>query len=680
MKVRKLLGISLLAGSLLLTSCEDLLKNFMGGNSKKSSEDTSEHIQGYQGEQGKTELTKEEWNAAFSLEEFALRRSCHVDIAQTTTAMSSDVDNGKMHYELIYNRQAVGEGYLHFNYMDKNGLANVTLYSPSSDGTYEQETQSVPLDLMMAELAIISYDYNDFTYSVSSKTYSSPKFTYTVNYQNQQALQLVGENATIAIKDGFPSLVMFNIVNGEENDIDSNLYEAVYSNYNKTVVTLPDDNGGNNNNNNGGTDLPDPEGEEITFKQFYDAFKKRPEANFNHSEYQMVINYGSLLGDEDMNITGSQTLRYGMWEEDGETDYDIDMSSMILTDESLDGYDPTALGEEGEVSFYYNAKNKQYIIRVDYQLSEAGISANMYYNEYFYGVREEMNLGGEMSATVEIKWSTVTLPNEPMNVANRVFVGVDILEKDYPYYDAAVLGVSGITLKFDNKGQCALQTTKVFNGNEVSNTEQTMSGTYFQEGSTVTVTFTHYSNETVTSQELNEPITYEFTVSEDTVIMDLLRTDDNGQQVTIHAVLKFEEKFSGYIYIPSPLDNPTNEHAGTYSFKECKVQLINQDKASEAREAVQTIMTNEEELQSIFFNISEYDQTIIFYQDRGAYIGTYEINNNTMAIHFTEVYTTEGETVSVDQDYTVNYLDGEIYMVLLATEDYIIYGVYSRQA
>ena len=72
MKARKLLGISILMSSLLLTSCEDLLKNFMGGNSKKSSEETSEHIQGYQGEQGKTELTKEEWNAR--LEEYIAKK------------------------------------------------------------------------------------------------------------------------------------------------------------------------------------------------------------------------------------------------------------------------------------------------------------------------------------------------------------------------------------------------------------------------------------------------------------------------------------------------------------------------------------------------------------------------------------------------------------------------------
>ena len=83
MKIKRFLPICLLMGSLLLTSCDDLLNNFMGGNKKKSSEESSlNNGAGYQGKQGATELSKEEWELAFSLEELALRRNCHLEVTQ----------------------------------------------------------------------------------------------------------------------------------------------------------------------------------------------------------------------------------------------------------------------------------------------------------------------------------------------------------------------------------------------------------------------------------------------------------------------------------------------------------------------------------------------------------------------------------------------------------------------
>ena len=174
MKVKKLFGIPLLAGSLLLSSCEDLLSNLMGGGKKSKDNESGEKV-AYQGKQGATELSKEEWELAFSLEELALRRNCHLEVTQEETQMKMDIDNGKFKIDVPYSSESV---YFHFTDVDSSKMITGTYYYSNGNGGYDSGTDKEPLDLTMAEFGVIYLDYpnkNPEGVSMTAKIVANPK-------------------------------------------------------------------------------------------------------------------------------------------------------------------------------------------------------------------------------------------------------------------------------------------------------------------------------------------------------------------------------------------------------------------------------------------------------------------------------------------------------------------------
>ena len=559
MKIKKFIPIALLAASLMLTSCDDLLGNLMGGGNKKSSDnDTNENQQGYQGKQGSTQLSKEEWELAFSLEEFVLRRNCHLEVTQEQTQMKMDVDNGKFKVEVPYSNQPV---YVHFTGVDANKNISGTSYYPNNSGGYDTASDTEPLDLTMTEFGLIYLEYDSFKYDSSSKMYKADNYHYEVKYQGRTALSLDCSDCKVTIEDGFPKKLECNIVSGgdgQEEGEEPMHYVAEYSRYNAINVTLPDvgnNNGNGNGGNNGGNNTkPTGLGEEIPFSEFYQAFVNRPEETYNHVEITANSSSGELSGQE----TIEATYVYGMWESDNEGFSSDTVESLILTEETL--VEMRAAMGQVELSFYHDAKNETYAYYYYYEMVDynIAISATVVYNKSFYAISEIADMMG-VNVDMTAKWSNVNVSNRIMNVSNRTFVGADIQETTLAYYEGYKATVESMTVSFDTDGKFKMSVTKMNSGNVVADTYLAYYGTYQQSGNSVVATVEVYNDgENLVDLPTEQQIAYRFTVNNDQLIMATVGLDENNQQVDIHAIFEFDGAFNDNVEYPTNEENGNN--------------------------------------------------------------------------------------------------------------------------
>ena len=665
-------------GSLLLTSCDDLLNNFMGGNKKKSSEESSlNNGAGYQGKQGATELSKEEWELAFSLEELAFRRNCHLEVTQEEQQMKMDIDNGKYKIEAPFSDESI---YFHFTDIDANKNISGTYYYPNSNGGYDSGSDKEPLDLTMAEFGIIYLDYNSFTYDSSSKMYKAANYHYQVKYQGQTALSLDCSDCKVTIEDGFPKKLECNIVAGGDGQSDEEPepmhYEANFSRYNAITVNLPD--GNNNNGGNGGNNqgqnhntLPIPQGaEKVSYNELIKAYENREVKEYNHVEYVLTYDEGSTHG--------SSTLFYGVWEEDEDTNMGLDVSEMMITEETLEGFNAAQDTEEAEIEFYYDPQTGEYIVHAYYDVLGSSISTNIFISRYFY-LNAEFILMGDEYMSVEFEWSNVTIPaTKIMNVANRTFVGEDVKESNFVYYAETKLVTESATIHFDDE-YVEMITTKSCSGNVVQDYYQVLVGTYEQNGNVVTVSFTHYADETGEYNALPTTLTYNLDVSQDKIIMPTQNYDDNNQMVELHLIFGCKGKFTGYISYPGGSSIEDNPLAGTYTYDRCVVELLNPEAESEAEQALAAVEAQEESLEKEVFYIASSGNVITYYSFNGViYGGTYQVGDGYLDVEFFTAFTQEGEEQAIDQKVQFKFVDGEIYEVLVPTDNYIIYGIYCR--
>ena len=409
MKVRKLFGIALLAGSLLLTSCDELINNFMGGNKKKSSEETSQNNgAGYQGKQGATELSKEEWELAFSLEEFALRRNCHLQVTQDEREMNLDVDNGKFKIDVpTYSQYPF---YMHFTGMSGDDIQGVQYY-PNDDGTYSIHEDQEKLNLVMAEFGLIYLKYNSFTYDSSSKMYKADNYHYEITYQGRTALSLVCEDCEVTIEDGFPKKLACTIVEGADADRSGVHYEANYSRYNAVNVEIPTNGNGGNNGGNGGNanaSFPKFNGTEISYEQFYNKFVERAKPGYQ----SVLITANMEVGGDRQTATLSASLVDGSWVIDGVDSEELSVENFIISGEMM-----TELGEEindpnnnAEIKIYSDNDNPGYFVMTMSESAlnpETGatmeVAIQYHLNQYFYATAQYVYGDGAFES-VEIQW------------------------------------------------------------------------------------------------------------------------------------------------------------------------------------------------------------------------------------------------------------------------------------
>ena len=404
MKFKRILPICLLAGSLLLSSCDDLLNNFGGG--KKNKDDDTSDLVGYQGKQGATELSKAEWEKAFSLEEFALRRNCHVDVSQSTMAISLDVDNGKFK---VVEPGSSYEVYIKFDGVDADKNISGTAYSLGANGTYVSHPDKEPLDLTMAEFGIIYLDYDSFTYNSSSKMYTSNKYHYEVEHQGEKAIDIDCYNCEVTIEDGFPKKLECDVDLGMDGDQQMLVhYVASYSKYNAITVDLPNtgnNNNGSSNNNGGNNGLPAINGKEINFSQFKSAYQAKATPNYNTAVLTITINDGATMNQT---VTVSATKVNGKWVMDDANYESIDLETMLLTDEMMAELETEVSDPQYDIHFYQ--KSNGYVIAMSQQYvadSETGkmetIDVQLHVDQYFYTTAEYISSGG-VYESIDIQW------------------------------------------------------------------------------------------------------------------------------------------------------------------------------------------------------------------------------------------------------------------------------------
>ena len=654
MKGKRFLPILLLSASLLLTSCEDLLSGFMGGNNKKSSnnEDSENYGggQGYQGKQGATELSKEEWDLAFSLEEFALRRSCHVEAGHSMSMSTMDVDNGKF----LISVQGEEMGYFNFDKIE-NDMAYVTYYYKGENGSYMSGSEQAPLGYTMAEFGILEYDYNDFKYDSGSKSYKANSFHYEVSYMGQVATSINGSNAIIKIEDGFPKSVEFDFEMDGDEEIGTLHYTANYSNYNKTVVKLPDVNGGNNNNNNNIPEL----GDEITFAEFSAAFAKREKASFNH-----VVATVSSDSASATNYSFEATYYQGMWEvEENDNGFDQEaVTSLILDEETLAEMQQSM--SQLDINFYHDSKKNTYSYYYSYTMAEYGISMSglATYNSAFYAIYEVAELMGTRSE-MEVEWSTISIPTtRVMSVANRTFVGVDIQETSFVYYQGHKATAEGISLAFDDNGNFKMESTKMNSGNEVQDYYVAYYGSYEQKGNSVTVSIYAYSDgENVSYAPAGQEMQIVFTVEGGRLSMPTQTLDANNQQTTLHVLFEFDEPLSEDILVPSSDDDPDDDdddnepEASTYYCYDVDYVVLEGGNEEEASAALARISKNDfVGFMAIF--MEEDNSVILTGGIYGTDMGTYSINNDVISCLITASLNLETyEATPLANSYTMTF-------------------------
>ena len=680
MKLKRLLPLSLLMGSLLLTSCEDLINNFLGGNNRnKSNSDNSDiYGGGYQGKQGATELNEDEWNQAFSLEEFALRRSCHLKATRDSVSIDMDVDNGKFKIDMSYPGMTLNEGYTYYFSFAKSVRADYitgTAYYQNSNGGYETSSGEDKIAPIMMEFGVLTYNYKDFKYDSKDKQYTASSFTYSVE---ESETTIIGKNAVIKIEDGFPKSIDFDVENldGEEGGH----YTATYSNYNKTTVTLPDLNGGNNNQQQGGNQLPTPDGEQITYNDLYLAYQKREIVSFNHVSYEMNSTISSY--DITMSYSGAKIYNYGMWEtERGDEDFDIDVEDLIIDDEMIVELKEVPDADEQEIEYYYDKNNDEYIVHAYYSAMNTSISTNIYINKYFY-VNAEFVVMDDSYSSLELEWSNVTV-NKPMNVTNRTFKGVDIEEKNFIYYTASKEVAEGITLRFDDE-YCEMSMSKASSGNVVTDIDQVMVGTYSQSNTTVTATFDYFSDGVNGYQELPAPVTYTFIVAEDKLSLLTQNMDDNNQPVDIHIIFSYEEPMSGYIYYPGGSTNieESNLMDGYYQFNRFECTLEDESNNTAKQAALDYIAQYDSNnlYATMYINIDTESEIFMFMDSVDAIAGRYTEKDGVITVNFIVKMKIADSSDYESVDFTGTYycMDDEISYNIYEGDGFSVNVVYKH--
>ena len=352
--------------------------------------------QGYQGKQGVTELTREEWEQAFSLKEQALYRSFVYGVQSSqSTYTSIEFDHGKVKYDNV-----ITQLYYKFDGV-ANGIVSGTSYAVSN-GIVATNPVSEQLDLLMAQFGIINYNYNDFTYNPETKKYTASRFTYKIESKGETALSLIGSNAVIEIENGLPKSIRFDYIN-EGDDVGSMQYMADYSNYNAVAVSIPSTggNGGNNNNH------LNPEGKQITYMEFAKAYNERSKAPYNHVSYS--VSNVSISGQSGSGYQNSADLVNGEWVTNGSTDNQLLPSDYIFTDNHLASFKAASNGQiEGySIEFYYNSPENEYIVYVNYAYqADSTYEALIYLDQYFYFTKE-IAYRNDMHSTINIYWSTL---------------------------------------------------------------------------------------------------------------------------------------------------------------------------------------------------------------------------------------------------------------------------------
>lgn len=673
MKKSKLFMISLLAGSLMLSSCDMLLPQ--PGNRKKSNADADSsqaYDSGYQGKKGASKLSEEEWNKAFGFEETLLNRS--VTMTMTTSAgtqsasIISEIDHGKVRLSTntgLYNDEQIV--YLHD--LRDDGMVTMDVYYQNDDNSFYVSSYRENMDNVGLNFGLIDYPYSAFTYDENEGKYVSSGFTVEVE-ETDTMLNL--KAASIEIKDGLPSTVMFTYIQDEEVTIYT--YSASYSKYGATEVSLPEIKPIEPQT------LTRPEGEQITFNDFATAFSKveakRPTYNYVHIENEYdsegysnysytgyyVYNQWQIYDDEYHSLTGSDTI-----------------SGYIMTQDILEEYSGDSLYETYE--FYFNNEKSEYSIFAITRFSSISIEVLITYNAEFY-VTKLLSAYNDEIQTSTVTWANNDdYKNVKMELNGRSFVGVSFTAPGVSEQRGNILA-AGTTLNFDEQGNARMVTTSAITEGGIEERYQEYYGYGYSYDATDCdgeIIFNIYGDGQDFSyipDSVSSYFVYKYIVEGDEVVIQ----GNEGDSLRFKYVGPFDE----YINTPE-IDNPDDfPYAGYYTFENFYFSLSD-DSCFDAASQYLNDNCNRSEYQNYYIYISDNGDVNVSLPDLFASgYAEYDSFEDEIVIYIdlfidpdTYEYTpANGETLVLDIAYTSTSYN--LAYTIASFDGYTVYAYFAK--
>ena len=147
-------------------------------------------------------------------------------------------------------------------------------------------------------------------------------------------------------------------------------------------------------------------------------------------------------------------------------------------------------------------------------------------------------------ATNKAIYINTTLRNDDsvLDLAGKTFVGTDLSEKDFVYYESTKEVVKATTLVFASDGTFEMTVTKRASGSYVEDGITLEKGTYQQTGNTFAITIVSVK---IGDQDwMDIPEEYRTasngTIEGSNILLEAQNMDENNQMVTIHMVLTLQ--------------------------------------------------------------------------------------------------------------------------------------------
>ena len=147
-------------------------------------------------------------------------------------------------------------------------------------------------------------------------------------------------------------------------------------------------------------------------------------------------------------------------------------------------------------------------------------------------------------ATNKAIYINTTLRNDDsvLDLAGKTFVGTDLSEKDFVYYESTKEVVKATTLVFASDGTFEMTVTKRASGSYVEDGITLEKGTYQQTGNTFAITIVSVK---IGDQDwMDIPAEYRTasngTIEGNNILLEAQNMDENNQMVTIHMVLTLQ--------------------------------------------------------------------------------------------------------------------------------------------
>ena len=147
-------------------------------------------------------------------------------------------------------------------------------------------------------------------------------------------------------------------------------------------------------------------------------------------------------------------------------------------------------------------------------------------------------------ATNKAIYINTTLRNDDsvLDLAGKTFVGTDVSEKDFIYYESTKEVVKATTLVFASDGTFEMTVTKRASGSYVEDGITLEKGTYQQTGNTFAITIVSVK---IGDQDwMDIPVEYRTasngTIEGNNILLEAQNMDENNQMVTIHMVLTLQ--------------------------------------------------------------------------------------------------------------------------------------------